>query len=83
MNAFDYELATSEDWRIRGQLIRSDIGTSGVNLTDSTQARGAPPTRLVQVNTHGYESWLQVDFNRSSPLTHTREAACTSTIRST
>ncbi len=32
VNAVDYELAPSEDWRISGQVIRLDIGTSGVNL---------------------------------------------------
>ncbi|MFC4310277.1 DUF5916 domain-containing protein [Steroidobacter flavus] len=70
VNAVDYELAPSEDWRISGQVIRSDIGTSGVNLMDMTLARGTE-VRRAEVNTHGYESWLQADFNRSSPLTHT------------
>jgi hypothetical protein len=29
VNAFDYELATSRDWRLSGQVIRSDITTGG------------------------------------------------------
>jgi len=67
VNAVDYELTPSEDVRISGQVIRSDIGTSGVSLMDSSAA----PLRRSEVNTHGYESWLQLDFNRSSPLMHT------------
>ncbi|GFE78404.1 hypothetical protein GCM10011487_04040 [Steroidobacter agaridevorans] len=70
VNAVDYELTPSEDWRISGQVIRSDIGTSGMNLMDLALARGTEPARFEE-NTHGYESWLQADFNRSSPLTHT------------
>jgi hypothetical protein len=68
VNAVDYEFTPNEDWRVSGQVIRSDIGTSGVNIM--TLARGTAPTRY-EVNTHGYESWIQADFNRSSPLTHT------------
>lgn len=68
VNAVDYELTPSDDWRISGQMIRSDIGTSGLNLM--TLARATVPRRS-EVNTHGYESWLQADFNRSSPTTHT------------
>jgi len=68
VNAVDYEFTPNEDWRVSGQVIRSDIGTSGVNIM--TLARGSGPTRF-EVNTHGYESWIQADFNRSSPLTHT------------
>ncbi|WP_129782543.1 DUF5916 domain-containing protein [Peristeroidobacter soli] len=70
VNAVDYELAPSEDWRISGQVIRSDIGTSGMNIMNMSLARGTE-VRRSEVNTHGYESWLQADFNRSSPLTHT------------
>jgi len=68
VNAVDYELTPNEDWRISGQVIRSDIGTSGLNIM--TRARGTGPSRY-EVNTHGYESWVQADFNRSSALTHT------------
>lgn len=68
VNAVDYEFTPNEDWRVSGQVIRSDIGTSGLNIM--TLARGTAPTRY-EVNTHGYESWIQADFNRSSPLTHT------------
>ncbi|WP_116808428.1 DUF5916 domain-containing protein [Steroidobacter cummioxidans] len=67
VNSVDYELTPSEDVRISGQVIRSDIGTSGFNLMDSSAA----PIRRSESNTHGYESWLQLDFNRSSPLMHT------------
>jgi hypothetical protein len=70
VNAVDYELSSSEAWRISGQVIRSDIGTSGVSIMDSSFARGTE-IRRAEVNTHGYESWLQADFNRSSPLMHT------------
>jgi hypothetical protein len=70
VNAFDYELSLSDDWRISGQVIRSDIGSSGTSGLFSDQARGTGPSRI-EVDTHGYESWLQADFNRSSPLMHT------------
>lgn len=70
VNAVDYELAPSEDWRISGQVIRSDIGTSGMNLMGLRLAPGTGPSRA-EINTHGYESWLQADFNRSAPLSHT------------
>ncbi|HEY0684517.1 MAG TPA: DUF5916 domain-containing protein [Steroidobacter sp.] len=71
VNAVDYELSPSADWRISGQVIRSDIGTSGLNLMMSDdESRGTSPARY-EIDTHGYESWLQADFNRSSPLMHT------------
>ncbi len=71
VNAIDYELATSDDWRISGQVIRSDIGTAGMNLfMAGDTGRGTTPSRY-EINTHGYESWLQADFNRASPLMHT------------
>ena len=70
VNAVDYELAPSDDVRISGQVIRSDIGTSGISLMDSSQAPGSE-IRRSEIDTHGYQSWLQLDFNRSSPLMHT------------
>lgn len=69
VNSLDYELAPSGDWRLSGQLIRSDIGTSGFGLLNG-QDRGTAPLRF-EYDTHGYQTWLQADFNRSSPLTHT------------
>jgi len=69
INAFDYELSSTQDWRVSGQIIRSDIGTSGWGLL-SDQARGTSPYRT-EGTTHGYQSWLQADFNRSAPLMHT------------
>jgi len=71
VNALDYEIAPNESMRLSGQVIRSDIGTSGVNLLGMDLR--APGVGVVprEVDTHGYESWLQADFNRSSPLTHT------------
>jgi hypothetical protein len=69
VNSFDYELSPGDDWRISGQVIRSDIGKSGASLL-SNMARGTEPSRI-EIDTHGYESWLQADFNRSSPLMHT------------
>lgn len=69
VNSFDYELSPGDDWRISGQVIRSDIGKSGAGLL-SNVARGTEPSRI-EIDTHGYESWLQADFNRSSPLMHT------------
>jgi hypothetical protein len=70
INAVDYELTPSDDWRISGQVIRSDIGTSGLNLMSVSRVSATEP-RHSEVNTSGYESWLQADFNRSSPLMHT------------
>lgn len=71
VNAVDYELAPSEDTRVTGQIIRSDIGSSGVDaLSFDSRVPGAP-IRRSERNTHGYQSWLQADFNRSSPLMHT------------
>jgi len=68
INAVDYELTPSDNWRVSGQLIRSDIGTSGIGVL-SERGVGAIPRS--ESNTHGYESWLQVDINRSAPLMHT------------
>ncbi|HEY0939082.1 MAG TPA: DUF5916 domain-containing protein [Steroidobacter sp.] len=69
INAFDYELSSTEDWRVSGQIIRSDIGTSGWGSLND-QAPGTSPFRT-EGATHGYQSWLQADFNRSTPLMHT------------
>jgi hypothetical protein len=69
INAVDYELTPSDNWRVSGQLIRSDIGTSGVSALEYERGVGAIPRS--ERNTHGYESWLQVDINRSAPLMHT------------
>jgi hypothetical protein len=70
VNAVDYELAPSDDWRISGQVIRSDIGTAGVSLF-SDVSRGTSGAGPREIDTHGYESWLQADFNRNAPLMHT------------
>lgn len=69
INAVDYELAPSEDWRISGQLIRSDIGTAGIGTLDARVDGDA--IRRSETDTHGYETWLQADFNRNAPLMHT------------
>lgn len=69
VNAVDYEVAPSDDIRVSGQLIRSDIGTSGLNVLEV--GRGPTAIRRSESNTHGYQTWLQADFNRSSPLMHT------------
>lgn len=66
VNAVDYELSPSDDIRVSGQLIRSDIGTSGIDVLDAEMR-----ARRSDINTHGYQTWLQADFNRSSPLMHT------------
>lgn len=68
INAFDYEVTPNDWWRVSGQVIRSDIGHSGVGVFDV--ASESPP-RASEQNTHGYEAWLQVDLNRSAPVTHT------------
>lgn len=70
VNAVDYELAPNESWRISGQTIRSDIGASGTGLSAVPRIPGTE-IRRVESDTHGYESWLQVDFNRNAPLMHT------------
>lgn len=69
VNSIDYEITPSDAWRLSGQVIRSDIGTAGFTLL-SSQDRGLDPSRL-EYDTHGYQTWLQADFNRSSPLMHT------------
>jgi Domain of unknown function (DUF5916) len=69
INALDYELAPNERWRLSGQLIRSDIETLG----DDSLGLVAPggPTRAASVDEDGYQVWLQTDFNRAAPLSHT------------
>lgn len=70
VNAFDYELSPSERWRLAGQLTRSDIGHAGAGMLDMAVAgldrRAASPP-----HTHGYQAWLQADFDRAAPTTHT------------
>jgi hypothetical protein len=66
INAVDYEVTPNDSWRVAGQLIRSDIGHSSSML----DVRGSP-LRLSAPDTHGYEAWLQVDLDRSAPITHT------------
>lgn len=56
VNSVDYEYSPSESWRLSGQLTRSDI----------TQGVGDQRSR-----THGYQGWLQADFNVDAPLSHT------------
>jgi hypothetical protein len=67
INALDYELTPNDWWRVSGQVIRSDIGHAGVGSIGFLQS--AVPSS--EPNTTGYEAWLQTDFNRSAPLTHT------------
>lgn len=64
INAVDFELTPNDWWRVSGQAIRSDIGHAGVGSAALGVQRSEP-------DTNGYEAWLQTDFNRSSPLTHT------------
>ena len=63
INSIDYEVTPNDWWRVSGQVIRSDIG-HGVNVSPFAAPQSPP-------NTSGYEAWLQTDFNRSAPLTHT------------
>src|SRR5688572_9431527 len=63
VNAIDYELTPNDWWRVSGQVIRSDIGHAGVDISSLGLQRSEP-------NTSGYQAWLQTDFNRSAPLTH-------------
>lgn len=67
INAIDFEATPSDWWRLAGQVIRSDIGTAGVDL------RAAAPTvpRRSEVHTQGYQAWLQADLNRSGKIAHT------------
>lgn len=64
VNAVDYEITPNDRWRVSGQVIRSDIGHAGAGVALLGVQRSLP-------DTNGYEAWLQTDFNRSSPLTHT------------
>lgn len=67
INAIDYEMTPNDWWRVSGQVIRSDIGHAGLgNLSLATAA-----VQRSEPDTVGYEAWLQTDFNRSAPLTHT------------
>ncbi|MGH8175562.1 MAG: DUF5916 domain-containing protein [Steroidobacter sp.] len=70
INAVDFEATPSESWRVAGQVIRSDIGSSGIGLF----SLGPPDLRMSEVHSDGYEAWLQTDFNRSAPITHTLKA---------
>jgi hypothetical protein len=64
INSIDYEVTPNDWWRVSGQVIRSDIGHAGIDVAPFGVQRSPP-------NTSGYEAWLQTDFNRSAPLTHT------------
>lgn len=64
INAVDYELRPNDWWRISGQVIRSDIGHAGLDIAPFGVQQSSP-------DTSGYEAWLQTDFNRSAPLSHT------------
>jgi hypothetical protein len=64
VNAVDYEITPNDWWRVSGQVIRSDIGHAGTGVSLLGVQRSLP-------DSNGYEAWLQTDFNRSSPLTHT------------
>jgi hypothetical protein len=66
INAIDYEITPNAWWRVSGQVIRSDIGSSsGAINVAPLSVQQSPP------GSNGYEAWLQTDFNRSAPLTHT------------
>jgi hypothetical protein len=65
VNAVDYELTPNERWRVSGQVIRSDIGGHAEVDVAPLGVQQSPP------DTSGYEAWLQTDFNRSAPLSHT------------
>jgi Domain of unknown function (DUF5916) len=67
VNAVDYELTPNDWWRVSGQVIRSDISTSQGGVF----AVGGGTPRLSDVGTSGHEAWLQTDFNRSAPISHT------------
>ena len=71
INAFDFEVTPGKNWRIAGQLIRSDIGTAGLGLSGLSGLSLLAAPRLTPTNTTGYESWLQVDFNHSVSMRHT------------
>ena len=64
VNAIDYELTPNDWWRVSGQVVRTDIGHAGLDI-QTFGVQQSPP------DTSGYEAWLQTDFNRSAPLTHT------------
>ena len=68
INAVDFEATPSGSLRFSGQMIRSDISQSGMNLNPGSTD---PQT---DGRMHGYEAWLQADFNRSAPITHTLKA---------
>lgn len=67
INAVDLELTPSAWWRLTGQVMRSDIGRAGAA---ALQVAGDPNARRSRVGTHGYQAWLQTDFARSEPLSH-------------
>jgi uncharacterized protein DUF5916 len=67
INAVDYELTPGETWRIAGQMIRSDIGNPALEQLPAPLA-GQMPRSLG--DTAGYEAWLQADYNRAQPVTH-------------
>ena len=53
-----------------GQMIRSDISAVGLNLANP----GSTDPQPREASTDGYEAWLQADFNRAAPTTHTLKA---------
>jgi hypothetical protein len=64
INAIDYEVTPNAWWRVSGQVIRSDIGHAGLGVAPLAVPQSPP-------DTNGYEAWLQTDFNRSAPISHT------------
>lgn len=73
VNALDYELAPGDRWRIAGQVARSDIGHAGAGLFDVPLGTASAAERLTlsPPDTSGYQAWLQMDFDRAAPTTHT------------
>ena len=67
INAVDVEITPNDWWRVAGQLIRSDIGSSGAGARTFA---GEPPRRS-DVHADGYQAWVQADLNRSGAVTHT------------
>ncbi|HLS80636.1 MAG TPA: DUF5916 domain-containing protein [Steroidobacter sp.] len=72
INALDFETTPSDALRLAAQVIRSDIGTAGMGVRFDSVA--LTPLRLGEIDTHGYQAWLEADINRSAPVSHALKA---------
>lgn len=65
VNAVDFEWTPNDWWRLAGQAMRSDLDV------EPRAGPSAPDPGGDAGSLDGHAAWLQSDFNRSAPVTHT------------